>query len=425
MASFKNKVLEDKESNFFSLVEKEAVQTLFSILMFEDVLFNNIPVKEMGDDAAFFDRHEKRIDAMLDFFRGLMVVGFEDDKMKTKLRDIFNKLIKDETQLDKLNMLVVMNDLDDFDNQEAVTKAVVDAPSGPFTDVVKEAIEDSGIYFNMKAKEVAEQSLDEDDPKGHCLISETTSIIFAGLDYAVKQLFDGLDFETFKTIDVMSLNKRLREGIEDFAKENNRFKLDWKIAQRRIHFNNLYADKMNKLVVKLCSISDDATFNKLEGIVSTMKYFIVPFIIESDANFELATNDEAYDKKLGFVETMFFSFAANALRTTEHFEEIYPYITDFLADINDEFKKTDLYKEISSYIDWLAEQTGYFYSDNVAFAVACHRAGNPRGYITTNASVKVTNFFKGLTEEEKQMVRRGELLGEYRIENFERGQYVK
>lgn len=212
----------------------------------------------------------------------------------------------------------------------------------------------------------------------------------------------------------------------NLLKKNDGFKHDWEVAQQRIHFNNLYADKMNKLIVKLCSIGDEATFNKVKDIVYDREDFIVPFIIESDANFELAINDEAYDKKLGFVETMFFSFVANVLRTTEHFEEIYPYITDFLVDIDDEFKKTDLYKEIGSYIDWLTEQTGYFYSDNVAFIRLRHfDSSDSRGFITTNASKKVTNFFKGLTEEEKQMVRRGELLGEYRIENFERGQYVK
>ena len=426
MASFKNKVLEDKEKNVFSLIEREAVQTLFSILMSEDVLFNNIPVREMGDDTAFFDRHEKRINAMLDFFRGLMVVGFEDDKMKSKLLDIFNKFIKDETQLDKLSVLAMMNGLDDFDNQSEVAKAIIDAPSGPFANKIKEGIKNSKAYASMKTEEVTESWRDEDDPKGNRCITITTSVIFSGLDYALMRLFDGLDFETFKALDVMSLNKRIREGIDELAEKNDGFKHDWEVTQQRIHFNNLYTDKMNKLIVKLCSIGDEATFNKVKDIVYDREDFIVPFIIESDENFVMDTSDEAYDKKLGFVETMFFSFVANVLRTTEHFEEIYPYITDFLVDIDDEFKKTDLYKEIGSYIDWLTEQTGYFYSDNVAFIRLRHfDSSDSRGFITTNASKKVTNFFKGLTEEEKQMVRRGELLGEYRIENFERGQYVK
>ena len=95
-------------------------------------------------------------------------------------------------------------------------------------------------------------------------------------------------------------------------------------------------------------------------------------------------------------------------------------------EVDDEFKKTDLYKELNSYLEWLTEQTGYFYSDNVAFIRLRHSGDDDmKWFITSNASNKVTNFFKGLTEEEKQMVRRGELLGEYHIENFERGQYVK
>ena len=78
-------------------------------------------------------------------------------------------------------------------------------------------------------------------------------------------------------------------------------------------------------------------------------------------------------------------------------------------------------------LTWTLTQVAYVYSSHSAFL---HHYGfrgevNARDAMSTGASKKVTNFFKDLSEEEKQMVRRGELLGKYRIENFERGQYVK
>lgn len=107
------------------------------------------------------------------------------------------------------------------------------------------------------------------------------------------------------------------------------------------------------------------------------------------------------------------------MRKTEHFDEIYPFITDFAKQYPEGFKDTQAYEETFNLIDWIGERfTEYVLKHNGFFSLMDTNGVDHSTYLTSSAKDKIRNFFATLDEEGKAMVRSGKLLGEYRIEDY-------
>lgn len=88
MNIIKKNLLKDKEENMLTTMERAFVENAISLLAVEDVIVNNLGLEEIYDCEGFFNRHQKRIGAVLDVLRGLFAVGFSDEEMLAKFKTL-------------------------------------------------------------------------------------------------------------------------------------------------------------------------------------------------------------------------------------------------------------------------------------------------------------------------------------------------
>lgn len=428
MNIIKKNMLKDKEENMLTTMEKAFVENAIALLTVEDAMVNNLTLEEIYDCEGFFNRHQKRIAGVLEVLHGLFVIGFTDEEMLAK----FKTFHWEHTEDGKVRLYSMMKAFSE--NEEEVDAAAREIAERIFgTDegsALSDAVLEAKRKFEARAQDAIQRKETQYSNSNNELhqaqkVAHTAMFILSGFGLALESFFEDLDFDTFKAIDVMSLNKRLREGFGALPDKNVRFKLSWLGAKNHPDYNNIFADKLNRIVLKLCAIETAEQFEKVKSFVKEEPIVGAGYLIETNDEFDLVVNDDVFDHIASRIESIYFTGAAHTLRSTERFEEAYPLFSDFLTDNEEKIEALGFTEEFNKMLTWILTQVAHVYSSHGAFLHHYEFEGNAKDAIGTNASNKVTNFFKDLTEEEKQMVRRGELLGEYRIENFNRGEYVE
>lgn len=433
MNIIKKNMLADKEQNVLTTMEVAFVQNAISLLAVEDVIVNNLGLEEIYDCEGFFNRHQKRIGAVLDVLRGLFAIGFTDEQMLAKFKTFHWE--HEENGKERLASMIkaFSENPEDVDAaaQEMLSR-ILEADDDPILSEAmrrmradKEKVE--GGSESVSPEKKVQWTNDNDDFDWASKLAHTAMLVLCGFGFALRNLFKDLDFDTFKAWDVMSLNKRLRDEFDAELDANVHFRLDWISTKNHPDYNNLFADKLNRIVLKLCAIETQEQFDKVKAIMEKEPIVSAGYLIETNDEFDLVVNDDVFEQIASRIESIYFAAAADALRNTDRFEEAYPFFTDFFEDNEEKIKAQGFSEEYNKMLTWTLTQVAYVYSSHGAFFHHYNFKGEgaARDAIDTNASKKVTNFFKDLTEEEKQMVRRGELLGEYRVENFSRGEYVE
>lgn len=430
MNIIKKNMLADKEQNMLTAIEVTFVQNAIALLAVEDVVVNNKTLEEIYDCEGFFNRHQKRIGAVLDVLRGLFAIGFTDEQMLAK----FKTFHWENEEGGKERLASMMKAFSE--NPEDV-----DAAAKEMLERILVTGKDPELVAAMCEinKKLEEHPLDACSKKGlHwsngnedfdwvTKLAHTAMFVLCGFGYALRDFFEDLDFDTFKAMDLMGLNKRLREGFDARLDKNMNFRMEWLSTKNHPDYNNLYADKCHRLILKLYAIETPEQFDKVKAIVEEQQIVSAGYLIESNDEFDLVVNDDVFEQIASRIESIYFTAAADALRNTDRFEEAYPLFTNFFEDNEEKIKAQGFTEEFNKMLTWTLTQVAHVYSSHGAFLhhYDFKGEGSAKDAIGTNASKKVTNFFKDLTEEEKQMVRRGELLGEYRVENFSRGEYVE
>lgn len=430
MNIIKKNLLKDKEENMLTTMERAFVENAISLLAVEDVIVNNLGLEEIYDCEGFFNRHQKRIGAVLDVLRGLFAVGFSDEEMLAKFKTLHWE--HDKSGKERLASMIKAFSEDPKAVDEAtmeILERILDVDNDPVLSAIMRDTEEEvkARSESVSSEKKLQWSNGNDDFDWASKLAHTAMFVLSGFGFALKGFFEDLDFETFKALDVMSLNKRLRDEFDAELDASVHFRLEWMGAKNHPDYNNLFADKLNRLVLKLCAIETVGHFDKVKAVVEKEPIVSAGYLIESNDEFDLVVNDDVFAQISARIESIYFTAAANALRTTERFEEAYPLFTDFLEDNEEKIESQGFAKEFNEMLTWTLTQIAHVYSSHSAFLHHYNfkGEGSARDAMGTNASKKVTNFFKDLTEEEKQMVRCGELLGEYRVENFERGEYVE
>lgn len=428
MNIIKKNMLADKEQNVLTALEVTFVQNAIALLAVEDVLVNNLGLEEIYDCEGFFNRHQKRIGAVLDVLRGLFAIGFTDEEMLAKFKTFHWEHEEDGKERLASMMKAFSENPEDVDEaaKEMLERILVTGDNPELLAAmceINKKLEDRPL--NACPKKELQRSNGNDDFDWASKLAHTAMFVLCGLGLTLKDFFKDLDLDTFKAMDLMGLNKRLREGFDAQLDKNMNFRMEWLSSKNHPDYNNLYADKCHRLILKLYAIETQEQFDKVKAIVEGEPIVSAGYLIESNDDFDLVVNDDVFEQIASRIESIYFSAAADALRNTDRFEEAYPLFTDFFEDNEEKIKAQGFSEEYNKMITWMLTQVAYVYSSHGAFLHHYEFEGNAKDAMSTGASKKVTNFFKDLTEEEKQMVRRGELLGEYRVENFERGEYVE
>lgn len=218
----KNDILKEKEEKVFTRSETIGIKSLISILVNEDIIVNNLKVTELGDAETFFNRHQKRINAMLDFFRGLFVIGYTDEEMLNRMKEFYRDDIENSIGLmEKLfGAMKKANEEDEDEQNEKVNL-------------------NGGFY-----------------PHGRNILT--------GLSCVVNKIFEELSFEEFKELGPIGINKYIMTSLNTLADKSALFKRDWEAAQKHPKYNNFFALKLTQLVSKLAKLTDEAVFYTLE-----------------------------------------------------------------------------------------------------------------------------------------------------------------
>lgn len=430
MNIIKKNMLVDKEKNMLTTMEAAFVQNAIALLSVEDVIVNNKTLEEIYDCEGFFNRHQKRIGAVLDVLRGLFVIGFTDEQMLAKFKTFHWENEEDGKERLASMMKAFSENPEEVDAAaKEMLGRILGANDDPELAAMMRAAKEKreGGSSDVGLEKKVQWTNGNDDFDWASKLAHTAMLVLCGFGLALRNLFEDLDFDTFKAWDVMSLNKRLRDEFDAELDANVRFRLDWIGTKNHPDYNNLFADKLNRIVLKLCAIETVEQFDKVKAFVEGEPIVGAGYLIETNDEFDLVVNDDVFEQIASRIESIYFSAAANALRNTERFEEAYPFFTDFFEDNEEKIKDQGFSEEYNKMLTWTLTQVAYVYSSHGAFFhhYDFKGEGQAKDAVSTNASKKVTNFFKDLTEEEKQMLRRGEFLGEYRIENFSRGEYVE
>lgn len=374
----KNDILKEKEENIFTRGETAAIKSLISILINEDFIVNRLSVDEIGDTEAFFNRHQKRIEAMLDFFRGLFVIGYTDEEM-----------------LDRMKMFYRVDIEDNLAGLERVI--------GPLIKGLNEA--ESKQNEKMDSK---------DDFFQH------GKNILIGLSAVVGKILGRIPFDEFKVLGPMELNKLINDEIKALTMTSPLFKHDWEAAQKHAEFNNFFMDKLTRLVNKLDKLIDEEAYYPIVEVkMLTIPGSIASYIIESDDNFKLDVSKAKFEEHNAVIEKMVFSAVADGLRKTNQFNELLSATLEAFEKNDFDLKDEGFNKELKVVFDWITQRVDEYFLDHNGF-IACYwkEVEGESFFPVTAAAKKVVNFFATLDEEGKAMVRNGELLGEYRIEDY-------